>query len=71
MSRRKEIMGYMVVGLMVIIGYIEMTRLEMASFWTIGIGEVMDTGIILVLVRTCIMIFIFIILTEGVIGDIF
>ena len=57
-------MGHMEVGLMVVIGQIEMTRLEMEDCWILRIGEVMDTFIILVLVLTGIMVIIIIILTR-------
>ena len=70
MSRRIELMGHMVVGLMLATGQIEMTQLEMVGAWILSIGEVMDTGTILVLVLTGIMIVIIIILIGGVIGDI-
>ena len=64
-------MGHMAVGLVVVIGWIEMKRLEMAGSWTLWIGEVTDTGTIIVLVMKGTMIVIIIILIGGVIGDIF
>jgi len=48
----------------------ERTRSEMEGPWILRIGGVTDTGIILVLVLTGIMIVIIIILTGGVIRDI-
>ena len=69
-------MRHMVVGLMVFIGQIEigrieMTQSEMACCWKLWIGEVLDTGITLVLILIDIMIVIIIIHSEGIIGDIF
>jgi len=48
----------------------ERTRSEMEGPWILRIGGVIDTGIILVLVLTGIMIIFIIILTRGVIRDI-
>ena len=64
-------MGHIEVGLLVYTCQIDLTRSEMAGSWTLRIGEVIDTGAILVMVLTGIMIAIVIILTGGVIGDIF
>ena len=64
-------MGHMVVDLMVGTRLIGMERKEMEGSWTRHIGEVMEIGSILVLVLTSTMVIIIIILTEGVIGDIF
>lgn len=63
-------MRHMVVGCMVVIGYIEMTRLEMTYYWTLQIRGWIDTSIILVLIQIGTMIMIIIILI-GVIGGIF
>jgi len=71
MDKLKKLMGHMEVGLLMGTGQIYMTRSEMAGSWTLRIGEVIDTGTILVLVLTGTMIIIVIILTGGVIGDIF
>jgi len=64
-------MRHMEVHLLVDIGLVDLTRLEMIGCWTLHIGEVIDIGIILVLDLTGIMIVIVIILTRGVIGDTF
>ena len=62
-------MEHMVVGLMVVTGQIEMTQLETIDFWTLWIGEGIDTGIILFLIHIGIMIVIVIILPGGVVGN--
>lgn len=64
-------MGNMALGHMVVTSQIEMTQLEMTDCWILRIGEVIDTGTILVLVLTGMMIDIVIILTRGVIRGIF
>ena len=56
MSRRKKIMGHMVVGHMVVIGQIVMTWSNMTNWWTLRIGEGIGTCTILVLVLTGTMI---------------
>ena len=71
MDMRTKLMGHMVVGLLVDIGKIDLTRLEMAGCWTLRIGEVTCTYITLVLVLIGIIIVVVIILTIGVIGDTF
>jgi len=60
-------MGHMVVGLMMVTFQKEMTLLEMPGCWILQIGDMMDTGTILVLVLIGIMIIIVIILTLRVI----
>ena len=62
-------MGHMEVFLIVITGYIEMTRSEVEFPYILWIEEVTDASSILVLVLGSTMIVIVIILTEGVIGD--
>ena len=64
-------MGHMAVDIMVGTGRIGMTRLDMEGSWILWITKMMDTGTILVLVLTDTMNVIVIILTIGVIGDIF
>lgn len=59
------------VGLMVGIGWIGMTQLEMVGSWICHIGELINTGSIIVHFPRGTMIIITIILTGGVIGDIF
>jgi len=70
MSRRKKLLGHMEVGCMVVMGEIEMTWSKMTDCWKIQIGEGVDTGAIIVLVLTSMMINIFIILTGGAIRGI-
>ena len=64
-------MGHMITGLIVDIGQIDLTLLEMVGCWTLRIGGVTDTGITLVLVLIDIMIIIIIVCIRGMIGDTF
>ena len=64
-------MEHMEAGHMVGRGWIEMIRSEMIDSWIHLINEAVEMGFTLVLVWTGIMVIITIILTEGVIGDIF
>lgn len=70
MDRRIGLMEPMVVDLMMDTGRIGMIPSGMEDYWTHLIGEVVDMGITLVLIQTCIMVIIAIILIGGVTGDI-
>lgn len=71
MGRRILLMEHITLGLMVDIGLKRMTQLDMVGSQIHWIGEVMDMSFILVLVLTGTMIFMVIILTSGVTGDIY
>lgn len=58
MGRKVELMGHMEIHLMVVKSWIEMTQREMAGYWILWIGVVMEIGTTLVLVLIGIMIII-------------
>lgn len=71
MDKRTILMQPMVASLMVVIGQINMTWLEIPGYWIHLIVEAVDMGFTLVMVQTDTMVIITIILTGGVTGDIY
>jgi len=71
MRSKKELVGHMVVGCMVVTNQIEMINSEMAYFWTLQKGEGINICKTLVLIQISTMIVIGIVLTGGVIRDTF
>jgi len=64
-------MGHMASSIMVSTGRMEKTWSKMEGPWIFPVGWVVDTGTIIVLFLTCIMIIVVIILIEGMTKDIF